>query len=272
MPKKSRKLTKKEITNISLRANEYYQKFPKDVTSSIERAVLKERHISEKSHRRIISKILALNGDLIKTFSDKYCELLVSSYKGRHAERMSNLNIGWITYVSHFIEPGKPQHIWLSHRLKKSKKNFDSSDISATIHAFANVFFNHISSYIVQLQTHYSLPKDISKKDQKSSLLAFGGGCLRLMYAKAKNNEDKLTCSYINHLRLSKEQREEMIDKNVIKSTNLKSLHSIPVPALVPYLEYLNESIQAMCNKRSLSQLKSSFIKVSNKWICIISV
>ena len=262
MTRKLRKLTKKEIVNLSNRAMDYYRKFPKDVTKTLERAVSNENHILDSPHRMVICKLLAGSSDLTMKFAEKYSELFVSSFKGRHADRMSNLAIGWIIYVSQYMEPGKQQHIWLNSILKKSKKLFSSSDISATIHAFANQFSNHISMYISQLQSPFSLPKDICRKDPISSLLAFGGACLRLMYIKARQNKNTEMCSYIDNLRLTERQRRQLKEKKVIRSTNLKSLHSIPVPALVPYLIYVNESLQAMCTKRSLSQLKSSFIKV----------
>ena len=271
----NRKLLKKEVTLITKNAIGYYSKNIGVLTKYIKEHTAVENHIAEDKTRTYICGLILSNEPILKALVVKYCNLYTECHKGKFVDRFANLSLKWSYHVSMFtrrnMDEGEQSYPEMQ-LLRKLLRDYDLQDINCTLHSISIHMSEHVQGFIRKCQKPNA--NDVAESyepttDSPSSILAFGGACMRLVYKLSKRQGNKKTMKLITNLKLTSIQRQEYIDLGIIRSTNLKSLHTIPVPTLVPYLRHLNLAIQDVCRESSLALYKSKFVKVSG---CIIFI
>ena len=258
----TRKLTKDEVETLAEQINNYYDKNIDDIVVTIYDNVVTEEHIKSSTERMDLSKELVSNKAVIVKLIQTYTVLYVDNFKGLRGDRMASLAIGWMSHISKFITSNTEESNFL---IPVCGEKYLLQDKSAVMHSYADNIANHIHGFIIK-----SKPSKLSNihhanstADSDTSLLAFGGACMRLICMSEKKKEETDVKQLISNLTLTKSQRNLYVEWKIIRSNNLASLYTIPVPALVPYLRYLNLAIQENCTNKALALHKSRFIKVS---------
>ena len=263
----NRKLLKKEVTLITKNAIGFYDKNIGVLSKYIKEHTSMENHVEDDNTRKEICGLILSQEHIIKALAFKYCHLYTECHKGKFVDRFANLSLKWSYHISKFTRSNVSDESCTEMKLlREVLRDYDLQEISCTLHSIAIHISEHVNGFIRKCQKPNA--NDVAESyeptaDSPSSILAFGGACMRLVYKLSRRKGNNKMVKLIKHLKLTKIQRQEYIDMGVIRSTNLMSLHTIPVPTLVPYLRHLNLAIQDVCRKSSLALYKSKFVKVS---------
>ena len=212
----SRKLKKGEVRNVSNQAKTYFNQFGETLLEPLKELCLTESHIKENEQRmEICSLLFEQRGFVLKLF-DKFSELYDISFKGAHADRLANLNMKWLSYISEYIKQDTIQCNELKAILRK---DYSPEDLSATMHCVANRVKHSAQGYISKCRpTQSQILNKVSpmKDDSEYSVLAFAGACMLMMQKLARKQNKIETYQLIRNLTMTKSQREYMIEQNVI--------------------------------------------------------
>ena len=258
-------LSKIQVDKASHMLLDYYGHNATSILNTIRGQMLSETHICKSIPRQEICNQITTNTSVCSDMVARYSELYQQCNTGKPSDRYALLQIQWIQHVSKYITDHTKENALLKTTL--GNNSHSNQDVRAVIHSLASHICDHIQGFMLCIKPSKlrDLNDTFPKTDSRESLLAFGGACMRLIYISAKRKGDMDMMKLIQNLKLTREQRTLYISWDILsKRSSLQTLHTIPVPALLPYLTLLNGAIQESCTETALALFMDNFIKVIN--------